>query len=206
MKQGEIVEQGSHAELIQIPDGAYATLVRLQASAQHPALQHKRQPITEQLQHSADPQVLKKLISSQVGHWCQDLNPGKQAIQEWVQAQAVLAWSYRLPAVTTLQCWRTTGQLGHTSSPDRQFPVVCFSAFRLGSIRFCIGSTSLSKTLVLAHMHACFIHRNVSLQKQLEVESVAFAGDADKAELGLAGKAGKEGKGKKVKEPKVCTR
>ena len=66
VKQGEVVEQGSHGELIQIPNGAYATLVRLQASAHHPALQEKQQPIQEQLQHSADPQVLKKVISSQV--------------------------------------------------------------------------------------------------------------------------------------------
>lgn len=66
VRQGEIVEQGSHEELIQIPNGAYATLVRLQASAQHPALQQKQQPINEQLQHSADPAVFRKAISSQV--------------------------------------------------------------------------------------------------------------------------------------------
>ena len=66
VKQGEIVEQGSHGELIQIPNGAYATLVRLQASAQHPALQQKQQPISQQLQYSADPEVLQKVISSQV--------------------------------------------------------------------------------------------------------------------------------------------
>ena len=66
VRQGEIVEQGSHGELIQIPNGAYATLVRLQASAQHPALQQKQQPISQQLQHSADPEVLQKVISSQV--------------------------------------------------------------------------------------------------------------------------------------------
>ena len=66
VRQGEIVEQGSHGELIQIPNGAYATLVRLQASAQDPALQQKQQPIDEQLQHSADPEVLRKAVSSQV--------------------------------------------------------------------------------------------------------------------------------------------
>ena len=66
VKQGEIVEQGSHGELIQIPNGAYATLVRLQDSAQHPALQQKQQPVSQQLQHSADPEVLRKVISSQV--------------------------------------------------------------------------------------------------------------------------------------------
>ena len=64
VKQGEIVEQGSHGELIQTPNGAYATLVRLQASTHsHPELQ---QPIVEQLQHSADPEVLRQVISSQV--------------------------------------------------------------------------------------------------------------------------------------------
>lgn len=69
VRQGEIVEQGSHGELIQIPNGAYATLVRLQASAQQPAMQQKQQvadEISHQLQHSADPEVLKKVISSQV--------------------------------------------------------------------------------------------------------------------------------------------
>lgn len=67
VRQGEIVEQGSHGELIQIPNGAYATLVRLQASAhRHPDLQQKQQPIAEQLQHSADPEVLRQVISSQV--------------------------------------------------------------------------------------------------------------------------------------------
>ena len=66
VKAGEIVEQGSHVDLIQIPNGAYATLVRLQASAQHPALQQKQQPISQQLQHTADPAVLKRVISSQV--------------------------------------------------------------------------------------------------------------------------------------------
>ena len=64
VRQGEIVEQGSHGELIQTPNGAYATLVRLQASTHtHPDLQ---QPIVEQLQHSADPEVLRQVISSQV--------------------------------------------------------------------------------------------------------------------------------------------
>lgn len=70
VRQGEIVEQGSHGELIQIPNGAYATLVRLQASAQQPAMQQQKQQaldeISHQLQHSADPEVLKKVISSQV--------------------------------------------------------------------------------------------------------------------------------------------
>lgn len=67
VRQGEIVEQGSHGELIQIPNGAYATLVRLQASTHHhPDLLQKQQPIAEQLQHSADPDVLRKVISSQV--------------------------------------------------------------------------------------------------------------------------------------------
>lgn len=69
VRQGEIVEQGSHGELIQIPNGAYATLVRLQASAQQPAMQQKQQvadEISHQLQHSADPEVLKKVITSQV--------------------------------------------------------------------------------------------------------------------------------------------
>ena len=30
VRRGTIVEEGSHAELVRIPDGAYATLVRLQ--------------------------------------------------------------------------------------------------------------------------------------------------------------------------------
>ena len=33
MREGNIVEQGSHSELITRPDGAYATLVGLQMSA-----------------------------------------------------------------------------------------------------------------------------------------------------------------------------
>ena len=70
VRQGEIVEQGSHGELVQIPNGAYATLVRLQASAQQPAMQQQKQQamdeISHQLQHSADPEVLKTVISSQV--------------------------------------------------------------------------------------------------------------------------------------------
>ena len=79
VKQGEIVEQGRHADLVQIPDGAYATLVRLQASAQRPtqspALQqveldplqpYEQQPREEQPETSAASQVLQELITSQV--------------------------------------------------------------------------------------------------------------------------------------------
>ncbi len=30
VRRGEIVEEGTHADLVRVPDGAYATLVRLQ--------------------------------------------------------------------------------------------------------------------------------------------------------------------------------
>ena len=33
MKHGQVVEQGSHAELMRRPGGTYATLIKLQAAA-----------------------------------------------------------------------------------------------------------------------------------------------------------------------------
>lgn len=66
VKQGEIVEQGTHADLILKPNGAYATLVRLQASAQHQGLDGKQQLSEEKLQQSRDPEVLQALIASEV--------------------------------------------------------------------------------------------------------------------------------------------
>lgn len=35
MKKGNIVEKGTHEELLQDPDGAYSSLIRLQQSAGH---------------------------------------------------------------------------------------------------------------------------------------------------------------------------
>ncbi len=34
MKEGKVVEQGTHPELVDRPNGAYATLVKLQVSAE----------------------------------------------------------------------------------------------------------------------------------------------------------------------------
>ncbi len=67
VRQGEIVEQGTHADLILKPNGAYATLVRLQASAQHQAADDKQSLSEKKLQISAeDPGVLQDLITTEV--------------------------------------------------------------------------------------------------------------------------------------------
>ena len=66
VRQGEIVEQGSHAELIARPDGAYATLVRLQASAQNHDADSNHQLSEDTLQRSQDPSVLQEVVVSQV--------------------------------------------------------------------------------------------------------------------------------------------
>ena len=66
MRQGEIVEQGSHADLIAKPDGAYATLVRLQASAQNQDADSNHQLSEDKLQQSQDPSVLQEVVISQV--------------------------------------------------------------------------------------------------------------------------------------------
>ena len=66
VRQGETVEQGSHAELIARPDGAYATLVRLQASAQNQDADSNHQLSEENLQRSQDPSVLQEVVISQV--------------------------------------------------------------------------------------------------------------------------------------------
>jgi ABC-type microcin C transport system duplicated ATPase subunit YejF len=67
VRQGEIVEQGTHADLILKPNGAYATLVRLQASAQHQAADDKQSLSERKLQISAeDPGVLQDLITAEV--------------------------------------------------------------------------------------------------------------------------------------------
>ena len=69
VRQGEIVEQGTHADLILRPNGAYATLVRLQASAQHQGLDGEPPLSEEKLQLSTQqPEVLQDLIISEVGH------------------------------------------------------------------------------------------------------------------------------------------
>ena len=60
------MEQGAHADLILKPNGAYATLVRLQASAQHQGSDSKQQLSEEKLQMSRDPKVLQELITSEV--------------------------------------------------------------------------------------------------------------------------------------------
>ena len=67
VRQGEIVEQGTHADLILKPDGEYAALVRLQASAQHQAADDKQSFSERKLQISAeDPGVLQDLITTEV--------------------------------------------------------------------------------------------------------------------------------------------
>ena len=67
VRQGKIVEQGTHADLILRPNGAYATLVRLQASAQHQGLDGKPPLSEEKLQMSTQqPEVLQDLIISEV--------------------------------------------------------------------------------------------------------------------------------------------
>lgn len=66
MKAGEIVEQGSHQELIQKPGGAYATLIRLQASTHQPALPTAVQPSEQGLKHSTQPELVQAYSTSQV--------------------------------------------------------------------------------------------------------------------------------------------
>ncbi|KAA6419418.1 MAG: ATP-binding cassette transporter [Trebouxia sp. A1-2] len=66
VRQGEIVEQGTHSDLILKPNGAYATLVRLQASAQHQAADDKQSLSERKLEISAeDPGVLQDLITTE---------------------------------------------------------------------------------------------------------------------------------------------
>lgn len=65
MKQGEIVEQGSHRELMQNPQGAYATLVRLQASAQH-ILQDPVHPFDQKAKESNQLEVVQAYSTLQV--------------------------------------------------------------------------------------------------------------------------------------------
>ena len=65
MKCGEIVEQGSHQELMQRPGGAYATLVRLQTSTQlepHEAVQ----PLDSALQLGSEPVTVQAYSPTQV--------------------------------------------------------------------------------------------------------------------------------------------
>ena len=65
MKSGEIVEQGSHKELMQMPGGAYATLVRLQTSTQLKS-QAAVQPPDSKLGLGSEPETVQAYNTTQV--------------------------------------------------------------------------------------------------------------------------------------------
>ena len=65
MRSGEIVEQGSHAELMQMPGGAYATLVRLQTSTQQD-YQNAEYSSPQKLKGDSKPEVVQAYSTSQV--------------------------------------------------------------------------------------------------------------------------------------------
>lgn len=76
MRGGEIVEQGSHTQLMQLAGGTYATLVRLQASAQLKPMQALEASSDQRETLSTQPEVVQAYSKTQVSrcdHWAASL-------------------------------------------------------------------------------------------------------------------------------------
>ncbi|KAL0036182.1 hypothetical protein WJX79_007336 [Trebouxia sp. C0005] len=204
VRQGEIVEQGNHSDLILKPNGAYATLVRLQASAQHQAADDKQSLSERKLEISAeDPGVLQDLITTEkqtevkrleivVDRQLEDMSNQKagKAKKDKVKEEKVNAGFIRLLGMNRPEWpWAIVGSASSAGLGVIMPAFALALSNVLGSYSFSLMGQKLAKRIRLMLMQA-LLKQEVGWYDKEENSSGAIAGRLSTDTLSIRGAVG----------------